>query len=120
VKVILRQQPHSFLLADKPPRTSSFASEGDLDREGSEPREVHGADFTLFPVFGLPLVFCAPKHPSVGFEGIDLAYPCGIVMSEVDAGTHADLKDICLRQRDYALPDFVDGFGFPSMLTRCG
>src|SRR5581483_3671202 len=57
-----------------------------------------------------PLFFCAPKHPRIGFECIDPGYSCRIVMNEVHAGTHADLKDISSRQGDYALPDFLDGF----------
>src|SRR5579864_1480444 len=56
---------------------------------------------------------CSPARrsiPRIGFEGIDLAYLGPIVMNEVNAGTHADLKDVSLRQRDDAPPNFIDRF----------
>src|SRR2546426_11851605 len=57
-----------------------------------------------------PLFLCAPKHPRIGFESIDLAHPRGVVVSEVDAGTHADLKDTPLGQWDDAPSNVFDRF----------
>jgi hypothetical protein len=63
-----------------------------------------------------PLLFCAPKHPRVGFERIDPVYSCEIVMNEVHAGTDANLKDIPLRQRNDALPNFPTLLVFVKLL----
>jgi hypothetical protein len=44
----------------------------------------------------------------------------GVVMREVDAGTHADLEDHPLSQRDHSLPDFLEGLRIAQQAYEMG
>jgi hypothetical protein len=70
------------------------------------PREVQELDIQLRSA---PMLFCEPDHPRVGFERVELAHSCGIVVHEVDAGTYADFEDCSLSQGDDSLANFLDG-----------
>jgi len=48
-------------------------------------------------------------HPGVRFQGIELVRSSRIIVNEVHTTTHANLQDISFRQRDYALPNLLDG-----------
>src|SRR5262245_21714184 len=69
------------------------------------PREVQELDVQLPSA---PLPFSEPHHPGVGFERVELAYRCGIVVTEVDAGAYADFEDGPLSQGDDPLANFPD------------
>src|SRR5262249_32515938 len=70
------------------------------------PREVQELDVQLRLA---PMLFGEPDHPRVGFERVEFAHSCRIVVREIDAGTDADFEDCPLSQGYDSLANFPDG-----------